>query len=167
MSCFPARVLADLNLDKGDKLFLTRSPDGYRITRHDPEFERQMTVAREHHEAPPQRPCASWRSDVAMENFVFPSRDVVLAIHEEQLAQHGGGVGVRDEGLLESALARAIDRATYEDQADVAAIAADYALRHRQKSSLHRRQQAHRFCGDGIVPRAERLSARGQATRMR
>jgi len=32
--------------------------------------------------------------------------DVVLAIHDEQLAEHGGQAGVRDRGLLESALAR-------------------------------------------------------------
>jgi death on curing protein len=32
--------------------------------------------------------------------------DVVIAIHEEQLAEHGGGEGIRDIGLLESALAR-------------------------------------------------------------
>jgi death-on-curing protein len=31
---------------------------------------------------------------------------VVLAIHDEQLAEHGGGAGVRDEGLLDSALSR-------------------------------------------------------------
>ena len=31
---------------------------------------------------------------------------VALAIHEEQIAEHGGGEGVRDAGLLESALAR-------------------------------------------------------------
>lgn len=31
---------------------------------------------------------------------------VALAIHEEQIAEHGGGEGVRDSGLLESALAR-------------------------------------------------------------
>ena len=43
----PREVLAELNVDKGDRLFLTRSPDGYRITRSDPDFERQMTKARE------------------------------------------------------------------------------------------------------------------------
>jgi len=32
--------------------------------------------------------------------------DVALAIHEEQVAEHGGAEGVRDRGLLESALAR-------------------------------------------------------------
>ena len=37
-------------------------------------------------------------------------------------------IGVRDEGLLESALARAVNRAMYDDGTDVAAIAADYAF---------------------------------------
>jgi death-on-curing protein len=61
-------------------------------------------------------------------SFIFLNRDVVLAIHEEQLAQHGGGVGVRDEGLLESALARPANRAAYEPEADCAALAAGYAF---------------------------------------
>ena len=34
------------------------------------------------------------------------TRPLALAIHERQLAEHGGGTGVRDESLLESALAR-------------------------------------------------------------
>jgi death on curing protein len=50
----------------------------------------------------------------------------VLAIHEEQLQQHGGGIGIRDIGLLESALARPQQLATYE-QPDVCALAAAYA----------------------------------------
>lgn len=33
-------------------------------------------------------------------------REVILAVHEEQLAEHGGATGVRDEGLMDSALAR-------------------------------------------------------------
>jgi death-on-curing protein len=49
-----------------------------------------------------------------------------VAIHEEQLAEHGGGTGVRDPGLLESALSRAPNRAAYE-QPDVAELAAAYA----------------------------------------
>ncbi len=43
----PREVVADLNVERGDKLFLTRSPDGYRVTRSNPEFEHQMTLARE------------------------------------------------------------------------------------------------------------------------
>lgn len=38
--------------------------------------------------------------------IVWISRTLVLAIHDRQLAEHGGGSGVRDEGLLDSALAR-------------------------------------------------------------
>ena len=33
-------------------------------------------------------------------------KDLMLAVHNRQLAEHGGAIGVRDEGLLESALAR-------------------------------------------------------------
>jgi hypothetical protein len=35
-----------LDLKKGDKIFLTKAPDGYRITPYDPEFEEQMKAAR-------------------------------------------------------------------------------------------------------------------------
>ena len=42
----PKEVLARLKLDKGDAVYLTESPDGYRITPYDPEFESQMTAAR-------------------------------------------------------------------------------------------------------------------------
>ena len=51
----------------------------------------------------------------------------VLAIHEEQIAEHGGATGVRDAGLLRSALARPRHAAAYAD-ADVPRIAALYAL---------------------------------------
>ncbi|MDO6416339.1 type II toxin-antitoxin system death-on-curing family toxin [Sphingomonas sp. BIUV-7] len=49
-----------------------------------------------------------------------------LAIHDRQLAEHGGGSGVRDHGLLESALARPINRWAYGED-DPAALAAAYA----------------------------------------
>lgn len=52
---------------------------------------------------------------------------VVLALHEEQLAEHGGAAGLRDRGLLESALFRPRNRASY-DQADFAALAAAYGF---------------------------------------
>lgn len=40
------------------------------------------------------------------EPWVWIDPVVIRAIHEEQLSEHGGGIGTRDEGLLESALAR-------------------------------------------------------------
>ena len=43
----PRDVLSDLNVDRGDKLFLTRSPEGFRITKSDPDFEFKMSRARE------------------------------------------------------------------------------------------------------------------------
>jgi putative addiction module antidote len=43
----PKEVLARLKLEKGDTVFVTESPDGYRITPHDPNFETQMEQARE------------------------------------------------------------------------------------------------------------------------
>lgn len=42
----PKEVLARLKLEKGDTVFLTDSPDGVRLTPHDPNFEEQMKVAR-------------------------------------------------------------------------------------------------------------------------
>lgn len=52
---------------------------------------------------------------------------VVWAVHEAQLAEHGGLVGVRDTGLLASALARPRNLAVYEAP-DVFALAAAYAF---------------------------------------
>jgi putative addiction module antidote len=43
---FPKEVLMRLKIVKGDTVFLTESPEGYRITPYDPEFERQMELAR-------------------------------------------------------------------------------------------------------------------------
>jgi putative addiction module antidote len=43
----PKEVLARLKLEKGDTVFLTDSPDGVRLTPHDPQFEEQMKQARE------------------------------------------------------------------------------------------------------------------------
>ena len=57
--------------------------------------------------------------------FVWIDAAVVHAIHEEQLAEHGGSAGLRDEGLLESALARPQNLASYGGP-DVAACAAAY-----------------------------------------
>ena|SRR2546426_19100 len=49
-----------------------------------------------------------------------------LTIHERLLALHGGGSGVRDDGLLKSALARPRQHYAYAGAADIVAIAAVY-----------------------------------------
>jgi death-on-curing protein len=55
------------------------------------------------------------------------ARDVIFAIHDEQLAEHGGSKGIRDMGLLESALARPPNRAAYPE-VTVFDLAAAYAF---------------------------------------
>lgn len=52
----------------------------------------------------------------------------VLAMHNRQIAEHGGSDGVRDEGLLSSALARPQNLLAYTDDADIAALAGAYAF---------------------------------------
>ena len=53
---------------------------------------------------------------------------VVMAVHEAQLAEHGGSAGVRDEGLLESALARPQQIYAYADSPSLTRLAAAYAV---------------------------------------
>ena len=53
--------------------------------------------------------------------------DIVLDVHAEQLALFGGGDGMRDQGLLESALARPVNKHAYGEN-DLAALAAAYAF---------------------------------------
>jgi death on curing protein len=55
------------------------------------------------------------------------SSEAATAIHEEQLAEWGGGTGTRDEGGLRSALARPQNLAAYGEP-DAAALAAAYAF---------------------------------------
>ncbi len=58
---------------------------------------------------------------------VWIKESVVLALHEEHLAEHGGATGIRDRGLLESALFRPQNLALYEEP-DIAALAAAYGF---------------------------------------
>lgn len=41
----PKEALAALKLEKGDTMYLTESPDGFRVTAFDPEFDKQMKAA--------------------------------------------------------------------------------------------------------------------------
>lgn len=61
--------------------------------------------------------------------IIWITRTLALAIHDRQLAEHGGGSGVRDEALLDSALARPQQLHTYGDPPpDLAALAASLAF---------------------------------------
>jgi death on curing protein len=61
------------------------------------------------------------------QDWIWLDPNVIIAIHTEQLAEHGGGTGVRDAGLLDSALARPQNTAAYGDP-DVFELAAAYAF---------------------------------------
>lgn len=64
-----------------------------------------------------------------MDDPIWITRGLALAIHQRQLAEHGGADGVRDEGMLESALGRPRHRFAYKDPTPtVAALAASYAF---------------------------------------
>ena len=62
-------------------------------------------------------------TQAANEPWVWVPLALILAVHDEQLTDHGGLQGVRDEGLLVSALARAQHLASY-GAPDVAQLAA-------------------------------------------
>src|SRR3546814_19531717 len=76
---------------------------------------------------------SDWSSDVCSSDLGeerqeprWIAKDVILAVHDRQLDEHGGGSGIRDAGLLESALARPINRWNY-GAVDLTELAAPYA----------------------------------------
>ena len=63
-----------------------------------------------------------------MDEPVWMSKRASLALHDEQLAEHGGSDGIRDETLLDSALAKPRNVLAYEDDATLPRLAASYAF---------------------------------------
>jgi death on curing protein len=59
---------------------------------------------------------------------VWVSKRAVLAMHSEQLAQHGGSDGIRDQTLLDSALAKPHNVFAYADEPGIFRLAASYAF---------------------------------------
>lgn len=57
---------------------------------------------------------------------IWIRRDVIDTMHDLQLVEHGGATGIRDEGLLDSALAKPRNRHAYADT-DIHSLAAAYA----------------------------------------
>ncbi len=60
-----------------------------------------------------------------MSEPVWIENELVLAIHDRQLVEHGGAEGLRDEALLQSALGRPLNQFAYESS-DVVELAAKY-----------------------------------------
>lgn len=57
----------------------------------------------------------------------FLSAAVAVAVHDRQLAEHGGLAGIKDLGLLDSAIARPLNKHSY-GEVDLFALAAAYAF---------------------------------------
>jgi death on curing protein len=62
---------------------------------------------------------------MTMHTWIWLNEDVLYAVHDEQLAEHGGQSGVRDASLFESAMGKPQNLAAYGEP-DVAALAASY-----------------------------------------
>lgn len=63
-----------------------------------------------------------------MDDPVWITKELAMAIHRRSLAEHGGADGIRDEGLFESALARPRQLFAYGDPTpDISTLAAAYA----------------------------------------
>ena len=60
-------------------------------------------------------------------NWRWVDKRALLLLHDESLAEHGGATGIRDEGLLDSALARPINLDAY-GKPDFADLAAAYEI---------------------------------------
>lgn len=56
------------------------------------------------------------------------TRSTVRALHRMQIEEHGGSHGLRDDGLLDSALARPRQKHAYEPGSDLATLAAAYSF---------------------------------------
>lgn len=59
---------------------------------------------------------------------IWIAKATVMALHDRSLALHGGAAGLRDEGLLDSALDRPRNRFAYEGTEDFALLAATYGV---------------------------------------
>src|SRR5277367_3359598 len=62
-----------------------------------------------------------------MSEPIWIEEDLVLAIHDRQLVEHGGADGIRDESLLHSALGRPLNRSAYASS-DIFELAANYTI---------------------------------------
>jgi death-on-curing protein len=62
-----------------------------------------------------------------VKRWVWVDKRALLLLHDESLAEHGGAPGLRDEGLLDSALARPLNLAAYGEP-DICALAASYGV---------------------------------------
>ena len=91
--------------------------------------------------------------------IVWISRALALAIHDRQLAEHGGATGIRDEGLLESALAPPRQLHAYGQPAPDLAAATAFGLARNHPFVDGNKRMAAVACEVFIVLNGATLSA--------
>jgi hypothetical protein len=96
---------------------------------------------------------------------VWIDKRALLMLHSESLAQFSGAVGLRDEGLLDSALARPVNKHTYEGCNDPALLAAAYGYGLARNHPFVDGNKRAAFLAVGVFSRDERTSPDGIADR--
>ena len=84
-------------------------------------------------------------------NWRWIDRHALVLLHDASLAEHGGSAGLRDEGLIESALARPQNLAAYESP-DFADLAAAYAVGLAKNHAFVDGNKRAAFLGVGLFP---------------
>ena len=107
----PKDVLSELGVSEGDTIIYIEAPDGIELRTAYGDLDSQMEVARQ---VMRRGRKALLRAGEIVIGWIWVADAVALAMHREQIAEHGGD-GVRDFGLFESAMARALNLAVYGD----------------------------------------------------
>lgn len=99
-----------------------------------------------------------------MQQWRWIDKQLLLMLHDESLTLHGGASGIRDEGLLDSALSRAVNLAHYEEP-DYADLAAAYAVGLAKNHPFIDGNKRVAFFGGGLVFGIEWIQASSDSSR--
>ena len=135
----PKEVLNRLHVEKGDSLYLTDAPDGVRLSPYKQNCPRSSKRLKQVMRKPR---CPEEARRIMDEPIWIDKREALMP--REQLAEQAARDGIRDETLLDSALAKPRNVFAYAERQsfDCGVL----CLRHCSKSCLHRWQQAHGPC---------------------
>ena len=121
----PKEILTKLRVEKGDVLHVIETENGIELTAYDPEFDAQMAIAEDIMREDRRHPAQTCK----MTEPIWINLRVIKAFHDRQINEHGGLPGLRDEGLLLSALSRPENAYHYSDpKPDIAELAAAYGF---------------------------------------
>jgi death on curing protein len=128
----PRELMQRLDLKRGQELHITElAGGGFQAMPYDPDFEKTMEIADQIMDKyrDTLAALAKWAETHVSEpkEPLWITFEQAVAIHSRQLRRFGGAPGLRDQGMLRSALERPINKWRYE-QADMAELAAAHAF---------------------------------------